>query len=110
MEKETNNIVFNGLFKKGMIFHEMLTFWLGILDINEQGIITTLEGNRIRDMKIKKYTKEELTKFMMYSTRQGCWLDYRSTELEKVQDWFKLKIDRETNKDNLRDFKIDFIL
>lgn len=54
MSNKTNEIVFNGLFEKGMIFHEMLTFWLGILDITDDGIIITLEGNRIKDMKLKK--------------------------------------------------------
>ena len=55
INEKTNEIVFNGLFEKGMIFQEMLTFWLGILDITDDGIIITLEGNRIQDMKLKKY-------------------------------------------------------
>ena len=108
MSNKTNEIVFNGLFEKGMIFHEMLTFWLGILDITDDGIIITLEGNRIKDMKLKKYTSEELTKFMKYSSIKGCWLDYRNTDEERVRDWFKQKVERDTIE-NRRDLKIDLI-
>lgn len=108
MSNKTNEIVFNGLFEKGMIFHEMLTFWLGILDITDDGIIITLEGNRIKDMKLKKYTSEELTKFMKYSTQDNCWLDYRNTDEERVSDWFKQKVEKDTIE-NRRDLKIDLI-
>jgi hypothetical protein len=105
---KTNEIVFNGLFEKGMIFQEMLTFWLGILDITDNGTIITLEGNRIRDMKLKKYTSEELTKFMKYDSIKGCWLDYQKTDLERVQDWFTQKVENDTIE-NRRDLKIDLL-
>jgi hypothetical protein len=106
INEQTNEIVFNGLFEKGMIFQEMLTFWLGILDITDKDIIITLEGNRISEMKLKKYTREELTKFMKYSSIEGCWMDYKNTDIKKVQDWFKQKA---LNDDiqNRRDIKID---
>jgi hypothetical protein len=108
INEKTNEIVFNGLFEKGMIFQEMLTFWLGILDITDNGIIITLEGNRIREMKLKKYTSEELTKFMKYSTQDNCWLDYRSTEPERVRDWFNQKVENDSIE-NRRDLKIDLL-
>lgn len=106
--KKTNEIVFNGLFEKGMIFQEMLTFWLGILDITDNGMIITLEGNRIKDMKLKKYTSEKLTKFMKYSTMDNCWLDYLRTDEEQVKDWFKQKVENDTIE-NRRDLKIDLL-
>lgn len=109
MNNKTNEIVFNGLFEKGMIFHEMLTFWLGILDITDDGIIITLEGNRIIDMKLKKYTSEELTKFMKYSTMENCWLYYRNTDEERVSDWFNQKVKYES-VENIRDLKIDLFI
>jgi hypothetical protein len=105
---KTNEIVFNGLFEKGMIFQEMLTFWLGILDITDNGIIITLEGNRIREMKLKKYTSEELTKFMKYSTQDNCWLDYQKTDIDVVHDWFTQKATYDTIE-NRRDLKIDLL-
>jgi len=108
INEKTNEIVFNGLFEKGMVFQEMLTFWLGILDITDDGIIITLEGNRIRDMKLKKYTSEELTKFMKYSTMDNCWLDYLRTDEEQVKDWFKQKVENDTIE-NRRDLKIDLL-
>ena len=108
INEKTNEIVFNGLFEKGMIFQEMLTFWLGILDITDDGLIITLEGNRIRDMKLKKYTSEELTKFMKYSTMDNCWLDYLRTDEEQVKDWFKQKVENDTIE-NRRDLKIDLL-
>ena len=105
---KTNEIVYNGLFEKGMIFQEMLTFWLGILDITDNGIIITLEGNRIREMKLKKYTSEELTKFMKYSTQDNCWLDYQKTDIDVVHDWFTQKATYDTIE-NRRDLKIDLL-
>lgn len=108
INNKTNEIVFNGLFEKGMIFQEMLTFWLGILDITDDGIIITLEGNRIRDMKLKKYTSEELTKFMKYSTIENCWLDYQRTDEEVVRDWFVQKAEHDSIE-NRRDLKIDLL-
>jgi hypothetical protein len=105
---KTNEIVFNGLFEKGMIFQEMLTFWLGILDITDNGIIITLEGNRIREMKLKKYTSEELTNFMKYSTQDNCWLDYQKTDIDVVHDWFTQKATYDTIE-NRRDLKIDLL-
>jgi len=105
---KTNEIVFNGLFEKGMIFQEMLTFWLGILDITDNGIIITLEGNRIREMKLKKYTSEELTNFMKYSSIKGCWLDYQKTDIDVVHDWFTQKATYDTIE-NRRDLKIDLL-
>jgi len=108
INEKTNEIVFNGLFEKGMVFQEMLTFWLGILDITDDGMIITLEGNRIREMKLKKYTSEELTKFMKYSTMDNCWLDYLRTDEEQVKDWFKQKVENDTIE-NRRDLKIDLL-
>jgi hypothetical protein len=108
INEKTNEIVFNGLFEKGMIFQEMLTFWLGILDITDNGIIITLEGNRIREMKLKKYTSEELTKFMKYSTKDNCWLDYQKTDIDVVHDWFTQKATYDTIE-NRRDLKIDLL-
>jgi len=108
INEKTNEIVFNGLFEKGMIFQEMLTFWLGILDITDNGTIITMEGNRIREMKLKKYTSEELTKFMKYDSIEGCWLDYQKTDLERVQDWFTQKVTHDTIE-NRRDLKIDLL-
>jgi hypothetical protein len=108
ISSKTNEIVYNGLFEKGMIFQEMLTFWLGILDITDNGIIITLEGNRIREMKLKKYTKEELTKFMKYSSIEGCWLDYQKTDIDVVHDWFTQKATYDTIE-NRRDLKIDLL-
>ena len=55
---KTNEIVYNELFEKGMIFQERFSFWLGILDITDNGTIITLEGNRIKDMKLKKYIED----------------------------------------------------
>jgi hypothetical protein len=108
INEKTNEIVFNGLFEKGMIFQEMLTFWLGILDITDNGIIITLEGNRIREMKLKKYTSEELTKFMKYSTKDNCWIDYQKTDEEIVRDWFVQKAEHDSIE-NRRDLKIDLL-
>ena len=108
INEKTNEIVFNGRFEKGMIFQEMLTFWLGILDITDNGIIITLEGNRIREMKLKKYTSEELTKFMKYSTQDNCWLDYQKTDIDVVHDWFTQKVTYDTIE-NRRDLKIDLL-
>lgn len=108
INEKTNEIVFNGRFEKGMIFQEMLTFWLGILDITDDGIIITLEGNRIREMKLKKYTSEELTKFMKYSTMDNCWLDYQKTDIDVVHDWFTQKATYDTIE-NRRDLKIDLL-
>jgi hypothetical protein len=108
VNEKTNEIVFNGLFEKGMIFQEMLTFWLGILDITDNGTIITLEGNRIREMKLKKYTTEELTKFMKYSTQDNCWLDYQKTDIDVVHDWFTQKATYDSIE-NRRDLKIDLL-
>jgi hypothetical protein len=103
---KTNEIVYNGLFEKGMIFQERFSFWLGILDITDDGIIITLEGNRIRDMKLKKYTKEELSTFMKYGTIEGCWIDYQKTDEDVVRDWFVQKTENDSIE-NRRDLKID---
>jgi len=106
---KTSEIVFNGKFEKGMIFQEMLTFWLGILDITDDGVIITLQGNRIKEMKLKKYTKDELITFMKYETIDNkCWLDYRSTEPDRVRDWFIQKVEHDSIE-NRRDIKIDLL-
>lgn len=105
---KTNEIVYNQLFKKGMIFQERFNFWLGILDITDDGVIITLEGNRIKDMKLKKYTKEELSTFMKYSTKENCWLDYQRTDEEVVRDWFVQKAENDSIE-NRRDLKIDLL-
>jgi hypothetical protein len=105
---KTNEIVYNELFKKGMIFQEMLTFWLGIVDITNNGTIITLEGNHIRDMKLKKYTKEELSTFMKYNTIEGCWIDYQRTDEDTVRSWFVQKAEHES-VENRRDLKIDLL-
>lgn len=105
---KTNEIVYNELFEKGMIFQERFSFWLGILDITDSGIIITLEGNRIKDMKLKKYTKEELSNFMKYSTRDNCWIDYQKTDEEVVRDWFIQKAEHDSIE-NRRDLKIDLL-
>jgi hypothetical protein len=105
---KTNEIVFNGLFEKGMIFQEMFAFWLGILDITDDGTIITLEGNRIKDMKLKKYTKEQLTTFMKYDTIEGCWIDYQRTDEDVVRDWFVQKAENDSIE-NRRDLKINLL-
>lgn len=105
---ETNEIVYNGLFKKGMIFQERFNFWLGILDITDDGTIITLEGNRIKDMKLKKYTSEELSTFMKYSTKENCWLDYQRTDEDIVRDWFVQKAEHDSIE-NRRDLKINLL-
>lgn len=105
---KTNEIVYNGLFEKGMIFQERFVFWLGIIDITDDGIIITLEGNRIRDMKLKKYTKEELSTFMKYGTIEGCWIDYQRTDEDIVRDWFVQKAENDSIE-NRRDLKIDLL-
>jgi IS4 transposase len=105
---KTNEIVYNELFEKGMIFQERFSFWLGILDITDNGTIITLEGNRIKDMKLKKYTKEELTKFMKYSSIEGCWIDYQKTDEEIVRAWFVQKAEHDSIE-NRRDLKIDLL-
>lgn len=105
---KTNEIVFNGLFEIGMIFQERFNFWLGILDITDNGTIITLEGNRIKDMKLKKYTKEELSTFMKYSTKDSCWIDYQRTDEEVVRDWFVQKAEHDSIE-NRRDLKIDLL-
>ena len=105
---ETNEIVYNGLFEKGMIFQERFVFWLGIIDITDDGTIITLEGNRIKDMKLKKYTKEELSTFMKYDTIEGCWIDYQRTDEDIVRDWFVQKAENDSIE-NRRDLKIDLL-
>ena len=105
---KTNEIVFNELFEIGMIFQERFNFWLGILDITDNGTIITLEGNRIKDMKLKKYTKEELSKFMKYDSIEGCWIDYQRTDEKVVRDWFVKKAENDSIE-NRRDLKINLL-
>ena len=105
---KTNEIVYNGLFEKGMIFQERFAFWLGIIDITDDGTIITLEGNRIRDMKLKKYTSEELSTFMKYDTIEGCWIDYQRTDEDVIRDWFVQKAENDSIE-NRRDLKINLL-
>lgn len=95
-------------FEKGMIFHEMATFWLGILDINKDDIIITLQGNRISTMKLVKYSRQELSDFIKYKTIEGCWVDYKETDIDKVNDWFNLKLEKDSIE-NKRDLKISLL-
>jgi hypothetical protein len=108
MENKTYQIAQSLSFEKGMIFQEMFTFWLAILDINDDDIIITLQGNTISNMKLVKYSRQELSDFIKYKSIEGCWVDYKETNIDLVNKWLKSKLENGDIED-IRDLKISLL-
>ena len=85
---ETERIVYSMDYKPGIIFQELNKYWIGILKISDDGIITILEGNNITNLDYFKYTKEELTERLKYETFYGCWVNYHRDIKTKLFNFF----------------------
>lgn len=103
---ETERIVYNMDYKPGLIFNEFNKYWIGILKISNDGIITVLEGENILNLDYFKYTKEELTERLKYEMCYGCWVDYHETNLNVVKLWLVNKIRTTHNRDKIKSNKL----
>ena len=77
--------------KPGDIFSEMNYFWIGVLTINEDGIIYTLEGNS--DFEIKTYKNFETFKnkcaYKSPSLQERYWVEYHGNDSLKLKKMFE---------------------
>lgn len=92
IRKETERIIYTSDYKPGMIFHEFNKYWIGILKISDDGIITVLEGEDLSNLSYFKYNRAEIKERLTYELFYGSWVSYSGINLDNVKLWLKNKI------------------
>lgn len=87
-QKETQEYFEKEEYKVGDKFNEMLSFWIWIIKVEEDKILT-IEGQPFDRLELKEYTKEDFKKKCSYSTPtmdDKYWVYYSGNSLRGVTD------------------------
>jgi hypothetical protein len=111
--KKTNDIVVNGKYQEGDIFHEMYHSWIYILKVSMDKVTTFESRSKLSDFVINTYTKKDLSSRFRYSTRSGCWLDYHKNDINHMNDIldkYKKSVIISGDVEKIRDMNLNLIL
>jgi hypothetical protein len=110
---KTNDIVINGKYQEGDIFHERYNSWIYILKVSKDKVTTFESRSKLSDFVINTYTKKDLSSRFRYTTRPGCWLDYHKNDISHtndILDKYKKAVITSGDVEKIRDMNLILIL
>ena len=108
MENKTKNALLNP--KRGSMFSEMLSYWLCVIHIADNGQITTIQGV-ITNWAVMKYaSSKELEERFRYSTNNSHWIEYHNDDEENARKFEERFVKHKVTEQEKRDARIELIL
>ena len=117
--KITTNIIRTGSYKEGDTFQEMYHFWMYVVKVKEDKIVT-IEGlpgqgkQKFDKMDLSVYTKEELNRKLRYNNvSDKCWIDFHENNVENCKNLlekFVEYINESGNIEKIRNTRINLLL
>lgn len=108
MENKTKNALLNP--KRGTMFSEMLSYWLCVIHIADNGQITTIQGVRTNWQVMKYTSSNELEERFRYSTNNSHWIDYHNDDEENASKFEQNFVNHKSTEQEKRDARIELIL
>jgi hypothetical protein len=109
MENKTKNALLNP--KRGTMFSEMLSYWLCVIHIADNGQITTIQGVRTNWQVVKYPSSKELEQRFRYSTNNiSHWIDHHNDDEENASKFEEMFVNHKLTEQEKRDARIELIL
>lgn len=97
MEKQTNYILDNCLFEEGMVFSEMMSYFLVIVSVNDD--IVKYINSSDNYSNVYTISKEKLKNKLSYNTINGYWVDLIRNDINIKNDIVKNSLTKLSGKD-----------